>query len=215
MAKESLKRLIGSRTRFQRFSDARIFNGWVISLNQKQVRVRFDNHQSFAVGQPFSFHIFGGSSDATFEAVLAEFDDGEVTRNLVFNSVDGKQQVAVAELAATFAIYSSLRFSPGLESRRVAAEDFEVVVIHDESEIEANPKDKSASGLGLLMRRELPLGEKVSVRMRMGTLTLEVEARVRSCRASGVLDQPFRIGLVFVNPDRIFTGRWSSLLEAA
>lgn len=215
MANDSLKRLTGSRTRFQRFDDARIFNGWIIGVNQKQVRARFDYHQSLAIGQQFRFHIYGGASDATFEAVLAEFDDSEITRNLAFRNVDGKQKVAVAELAATFAIYSSLRFSPGSEARRVAAGDFDVVVIHGETEHEAVPRDKSAKGLGLLLRQELPRGENVRVRMRMGMLELEVAAMVKSCRSSGVSDQPFRVGLVFVEPDRLFTGRWSTLLEAA
>lgn len=215
MANDSLRRLIGSRTRFQRFEDARIFSGWIIGINQQQVRVRLDFHPSIAVGQQFRFHVFGGPADSTFEAVLAEFDDTEVTRNLVFQQVDGKEQVAVGELAATFAIHSSLRFSPGTEARRVEAGNFDVVVLHEESEMEAVPLDKSMHGLGLLLRQELPRGAQVRVKMRVGLLEFEVDAKVNSCRNSGVSDQPFRVGFVFVNPDRIFTGRWSTMLEAA
>lgn len=186
------------RARFQRHSDARIFNGWVQSHAPSRVVVQATGTASMSLGEQFHFEIHGIDEVALFSAELQALE-GALCEFNVTSPVKRLPRVEDTRLKVRDML-AYCRPAQGPEPVPLPKERSECAVI-----------DLSSSGLALLHPEELEKGSAVDVEVVTPVGGVLLQAEVRYCRKE---DKGFRVGLRITAIDRLNRGRYGFFLQS-
>jgi hypothetical protein len=198
---------VNTRARFQRISDAKLFNGWVNTLSTKTTIVSVNEPIRAQPGQIFRFEVYGKGAIAVFEARL---------------------EIASGTLIA-FGICSQIRAMPSKEDMRQRTQNLTALLYRapDPEVLDSRPDnrpldisataqpiteaqvvDVSTRGVGILSTFEFDRGEmlRLVINTQWGPADCLVE--VRYCKPEG---ERFRIGLLVQSMDRLSQGIYTRL----
>ena len=190
-----------ARARFQRLSDAKLFNGWVSALTGKNVIVAAEEGAKVQLGQTFRFQVFGSGATAVFDARLE----------------------TISDRLLAFALSTPIRAVPSSEDMRMRTRNLSALLLDitegepangdDDMAVamtEARVVDVSGKGLGLHISRAYKKGAKVKVVIDTPWGQTECTGEVRYSKPEA---QGFRVGLLIVEIDRLNQGRFARLLQ--
>jgi hypothetical protein len=203
----SLHGLTNTRTTFQRFSDARLFRGWVTELSETELRVRAELPGEVQRGDWFRFTIFGYERDVHLSAMLRQIELEEVLGHRL-EDIPGEKEFL-------FELGGEIVSTPSSGSARWASGAIAATIrtTPDEEPRQGVLVDAGVYGLALQCLDELAYGSLVSVDLASHAGWIELDGEVRYCRAESTSPMVFRIGIRIAPPSRIAQSRYMQLLE--
>jgi hypothetical protein len=217
LGKISPQDFIGTRTRFQRLRDAKLFTGWIEDFFGTKVVISSNTNFAVQVGDEFRFEGFGHHISVVFTAVLDSVgqlslvDAGRVT------TIEGTNARIVEAKRVSFhlTLVGPVRFSASHENLRMRTSDLFAVVADSVGEHEMIVVDVSQGGLGLISGTPLKAKDYVKIRIETRLGPVDATGNVRYCRLDRDRDGMYRVGLQFMDMDRVNRPRWERYLEKA
>ena len=160
------------RARMQRYADAKCFNAWVVSMDQRAVVVEVTALEGLDTGEAFLFQVSGVEACATFQAQLKKMDGP----NLVFDITSPVQMGRPYECA---------RMRTSIDGTLRQGDEAHPVFI----------EDVSVGGMGLLTNVRLERWHNVVVLAKTEFGGVKVEGQVRYCRVVQDGKWSYRAGL--------------------
>jgi hypothetical protein len=209
---------IGTRTRFQRFSDSKLFHGWIQYINLSSMVVRSATDSFMQKGERFIFHVSSSHSNARFIADFSGVDGLEMMRtsSLVLQDSTTASLIEVPEANFAFKVVSQLEYQPPTEEVRYMVDGW-VVQVHNAAgaETKAFLSDVSETGAGILSPTSYQRGERVVLHVEARDRELELEAEIRYSVRSKIAPDMFKAGLKFNDFGRLEGAVWRNFLKAA
>ncbi len=218
MGHSSVTDFVGTRTRFQRFSDSKLMNGWInhFSLNNLSVRSSTENY--LQRGDRFIFHAASPLANARFIADFVGVDGLELFRssNIQLNENSQANILEFPEASYSFRLVSQLEYQPPTEEVRLATDGCVAEVIRaDGSSQNTFLSDVSESGAGVLGPEPFKRGEIVRLKIDAQMRSLEIEAEIRYSVRSKVAPDMYKSGLKLHGFGRLEGAVWRNFLKAA
>lgn len=182
----------GTRVRFQRLSDAKLFAGWVSGISEHHISIRSSGPTPVSPGDRFMVEVFGHGRNLQFEATLA----------------------SALEEALELEVAGAMRETVSQEPVRVAVADLPCTLTWPGGQTNAEVVDISLAGLGLNSREEVPRGTKVGLEVRLPAGTVQCDGEIRYCRADKERGSSYRLGVLITYIDRINRARWWAQFES-
>jgi hypothetical protein len=151
----------------QRYSDARCFSAWVVSLDEHSIVVEVPDLRGLDVGDKFLFQVSAMVGCVMFEAQLKKMDGTSLC----------------------FQILSPIKLRPPYEDARIRT-SYEGVARLAEDAFRVWIDDVSASGMGLLSERSLERWQTICVVAKTAYGGAKVEGQVCYCKPLSVGDWP-------------------------
>ena len=206
---------MGTRTRLQRYRDAKIFHGWVEAFTGTTIDVATSTESPLEVGDCFHVEAFGHAVSSTFTAEvdsIRPFDMmyGGQVRSIGNNAI---RLIEATRATVRLEITSVIRYSSGLEAVRVRVEDLPATITFKEEDYQVRVVDVSPTGIGLLTAEAWEPGDSLAVQMLTPFGDIAAECKVRYCRKDPGGSTERRIGVQFSVIDRINDQRWQRFLK--
>lgn len=181
----------GTRTRFQRLKDAKLFSGWVRVFREDRLVVTVTRGSKALAGEQFAFQVFGHSATAQFTATVTASVGDEIS----------------------FSINGDFQLVKSTEKVRILTEGLNGALIINEQEFAVRIADLGQGGAGIMSTMPMEKGESTTLRIDYGQGPITCNGIVRYCRATD--DMIFRIGLSLTPHNRVDVARWQRLLAEA
>ncbi|MEQ1821033.1 MAG: PilZ domain-containing protein [Fimbriimonadaceae bacterium] len=189
---------LNTRCTFQRIKDARIFHGWVESLDEREITLRVGGDAVLTEGDEFVFQVFGLGQNLKFL--------GRLTTRLSGTLVLGDDS---SVSLCMFAILGEIKIIAGDDSARMSNQGMFALIKVDDVLIDQNPieiADVSKGGLGVVLPVELPKGTRAMFQISSIVGEINLEAQVMNVRPATT--GFFRHGFAIREMSRIDGLRW-------
>ena len=216
MGQFSTHGFLGTRARFQRFSDSEVFRGWIDAFTIKLLCVRLST-ANLNPGERFVFHVANGTCNARFIGDL-----------LAKSETDLKLPPSLSSLLPTetpehagayqyhFRVASQFEYLPRSEEARIAMDGGIIEVNSEEcGEDRVFLSDISEHGAGILGTSAYSRGAILSLKVSAARRTLELKGEVRYCIRSKIVPDMYKTGLKLDGLDRLEAAEWRNLMRAA
>ena len=216
MARINAHDFVGTRCRFQRLRDAKLFNGWIEDFNSEKLDVSTSAEATAQVGEEFRFEGFGHHISVVFTARIEEVGLFDLTGpGGSLSVVDGSSARMLESRRSTFrmTVCGPLRFSASPESVRMQTPDLPIRIAFGASEVEGVAVDVSPNGIGVVSREEVKPGSTVAVQIATPTGPIRAQGLIRYCRKDTERDGHFRFGVMFTEMGRIERPKWDHYLR--
>lgn len=210
MAAVPFTEFTGSRLRFQRLSDQQIFAGWLTSLKDRRLLVAAEDRPNLNPSDRFLFQVQGPISDAYF---IAASKCTAVTERPIVDGATAMQVVQLQALDHEFELLTPIQIRESQQQARKAIGTMVATLHTVEKYSEVLIADASSGGMGVISWQELEKADEVRVDIQSEALEASFDCFVRHCRPETRLIGAYRVGLQFVNPDRISLALWRRLIR--
>jgi hypothetical protein len=204
----SLLGLNNTRTTFQRFSDARLFTGWVREYHGTVLRVGAELRVEVRRGDWFRFTLYGHERDVHVNGCLSSWDLCDVL-------CDGDVAFLPGEKEYVFDISGEAYTTPSSGAARWATDPVGSVVRCAGTQIaqEGILMDAGIAGIAVQCPEGFIKGERVEVLLQTAFGGIELTGEVRYCRNLGGDPAVSRVGIAIDPPGRLDLNRFLQLLE--
>lgn len=209
---------VGTRTSFQRFSDSKLFHGWVQGFTLANLVVRTTTDHLLKKGDRFIFHVVAKHTNARFVAEFSAVDGLELIRSMTLpmGNQGTANLVEVPEANYSFKLVSQLEYQPATEEARHMVGGWVVEVRNSEGDRQnAFISDVSDTGAGILSALPYKRGEIVTVKIEGLGRGLELDGEVRYSVRSKIAPDMYKTGLKFNEFGRLEGAVWRNFLRAA
>ncbi len=182
-----------TRARLQRLSDAKIFSGWVSTINDHEAVLRINGENNLRVEDQLFVQAFGDGVTAQFTGLVERAHCQTVT-------------LSYASAIKAIPTKEEVRLKTSLILGEIDASGFK---------LEFQVVDVSRGGIGIVTKLPLVKGAVVSVAIHEHIAELQCTAEVRYCRPIEGDEGAFRAGLRLNELDRINQARWNRIVENA
>lgn len=217
MGRISAQDFIGTRARFQRLRDAKLFSGWIEDYYGNLVTISTNTNHAVEIGDEFRFEGYGNRVSIVFNAQLTEVGQLDTLCEAKVTSVDGTniKIVEARRVKLVLHVSSPIRLAASHESLRMMTREIFVKLEVGERDYEGYVIDVAQQGVGLISSQTLK--PKSSVRVVMDTRLGPIEAlgQVRYCLPDKDREGLMRIGVMFTDMDRVHRPRWDRFLSEA
>ncbi len=184
--------LEGFRARFNRLSDAKIFNGWVHKSTPQGITVLGDPDLPLAIDDKFMFEIVTKQQRISFTGNL---------RGIGVGLYD-------------FSIVSAPSAVPCNEPFRIVGKGVQVSLVKEDDVIETEVIDLAPDGLGLKTLAPLDRGLILRANIETPAGPISCDAEVCYCRKTRSSSESYRVGIKIALDDRVSRGRWVRTLNS-
>lgn len=209
---------IGTRTQFQRFSDSKLFSGWIQNFTLGSLQVHASADYLINKGDRLIFHVVSTHANAR---LVADFVSVKGLDLIPTSSIHlaGSSAANVVESPAAnycFKVVSQLEYLPPTEEARHMVGGW-VVQVASPSGNFANAflSDVSEAGAGILGPVAYQRGDIVSVHLDAMEKSLDLEAEIRYSVKSKIVPDMYKSGLKFREFGRLEGAVWRNFLKAA
>lgn len=215
MGRIAVDDFIGTRTRFQRVGDAKVFAGWLEEFAGNDVCVCAYNSDPVNIDEEFLFSAQGKGYKACFFGKLRRVQPLELSSEGLIIPIKGSKALLVesSKVRLAVAINSNVLFRGSNEGVRILYPDVPVSLAKDNAVLQTTTCNVSENGMCLLGDRLLGEGEvfDAAVSMPDALIALRVECRYSQPEP----DRPgvFRSGFRIESAERINRSRWNKLIE--
>jgi hypothetical protein len=202
--------LLDARVTFQRLTDARIVRGWIVDVEGPTLTVRTSGEIPLREGDRFAARTARLNGDVAFLASLRSVRALSAEEGLRRAAESNRPTILDYESRAyTFEILGQMVPMPATGDPRYVCEPSRVVVGAAEAEL----RDISPAGLGVVTLTKHRVGERLSVQTEGEGRSVEVEAEVRYCRRLSAHPTLYRVGLRVLNANRVEHARWMAVVK--
>ncbi|MEZ5162872.1 MAG: PilZ domain-containing protein [Fimbriimonadaceae bacterium] len=215
MSRISPRDFVGTRARFQRMRDAKIFNGWIENFFGNKLEVATSSQVPVEVGDEFRFEGFGHHITMVFQCELDSINAIDVLTGGLETVIEGSNAKVLESYGSTFVlkVTGQIRFASSNEAVRIKVSNLPGSVLMGPKEVQAKAVDVSPGGVGMIVEEKLEIGSDVRMNLEtnFGTLTgiFEVMYCVEDIRNAGY----YRTGLKIKDMDRIERPRWDRFMR--
>lgn len=212
MSRISPKDFVGTRCRFQRLRDAKIFNGWINNYFGNEVVLATSTDSAVQIGDEFRVEGYGNQISVVFNAILKEVSTLDLTTSAKVSEIGGNATfIEAKQVAFVLDVVGVVRFSASQEPVRLKVSDLEVELTISGKKISGFAVDISNMGAGVVVTQEVPKGSVFELQLHSPFGVVTAVGGVRYCRPDPDRPQHFRIGLLFTDLGRIERPRWERL----
>jgi hypothetical protein len=214
MSRISAQDFVGTRARFQRLRDYKLFTGWIEDFFGNKVTVSTNTQQSVEIGDEFRFEGFGHHISVVFTAKLDAIGKLDLVNQGIVTAVEGTNARIVEAKRVKFDLTVSgpVRFSASEEKVRVSTPDIFAAVKFGPYEHQGFLVDVGLEGVGMVLHSKVPVKENVDLKMETRLGSIEAKANVRYCSPDRDRAGMWRIGLLFIEMDRVNKPRWDRFM---
>lgn len=215
MSRISPRDFVGTRARFQRMRDAKIFNGWIDNFFGNKLEVVTSSQFPVEVGDSFRFEGFGHHITMVFQCELESINAIDALTGGLETLIEGSNAKVLESYGATFVlkVTGQIRFAASSEAVRIKVSNLPGSVLLGPKKIHAKAVDVSPGGLGMIVEEKIDVGTDVRVNLEtnFGTLTgiFQVMYCVEDFRNAGY----YRSGFKIKEMDRIERPRWDRFMR--
>ncbi|MFW5698033.1 MAG: PilZ domain-containing protein [Fimbriimonadaceae bacterium] len=212
MARIGLGDFVGTRCRFHRMKDARIFNGWIISFMGRNITVRVATDAPLAIDEEFRFETYGDKMLATFAASLREIHNFQLLTDGLLNQIEGSDSkiITANSIEIRLQTLGDIRFNTSPESVRFRVDQWPCNVSQNGQSFQAQILDIGRNGVAISSTSVCEPGSNAKVEVHAPHGVTRAEATVKYCRSNPDRPSEYRIGLEFGELGRIDKQRWES-----
>ena len=175
-------------------------NGWLSGYEDGRIVVRSAHQLSSAQGASFLFQVFASKHDLLF---VGKFLSSTET------SVKVAGQTAYEIL---FAIAGAIRRVPANRNARRGMYGLRATLEMNGEPIEVSLEDVSATGVGLLGPRELPLGQPANLIVKLQEGDIHLSLKVVNSHPANGSDDFWRVGATVEACDRVSNALWMKIV---
>lgn len=214
MARVTAQDFVGTRARFQRLSDAKIFNGWIERIFGNKIELSTRTDSTVAAGDQFRVEAFGHFISMVFTAELEETEVYDViSQNYAALEEGGTATVQTTRLTFQMGVKSSVRFSASSEPVRVQVPELPICLNQGETNIDGIVVDVAPNGMGVVSPERFEVDQQLEICMETSHGEIKGTCNVRYCKPDIDRDGFYRTGLMFVDLGRIERPRWERFLK--
>lgn len=201
--------LLDARVTLQRLDDSRLVRGWITGVQSAQLRIRI-SEECIREGDHFAARTARLNGDVAFIAVARESpaqcaaDKIKMARN-----VPRAMLLDFNERVYRFDVLGEMVPMPLSGDPRYICDPTRITVGGTEAEL----RDVSPAGCGVVTLSPMPAGSVVSVVAEVEERLVEVMAEVRYCRRVSTFPPLFRLGLRIQAEGRLEKARWLSVVK--
>lgn len=217
MARLNPSDFVGSRARFNRMRDAKIFNGWVLDFAGNQIELSTSTDAVVEIGDEFRVEAFGNNISMVFNAEIEDIGTISLETCDVVKESSSAQVKVVSAKQVTFRmrLVGQVKYSWSAESRRKRVDDLKCEVSYKGKELNCIVVDVSQQGLGVISTKKFESGEEFDVAISTKLGPVKGKATVRYCRPDADRPDHFRLGLLLEAMGRVDGPRWARFVEQA
>lgn len=215
MSSLSFAEFTNTRCRFQRLNDAKLFNGWILSLTDRAIQITTNSPDGLAVGEEFMVDGTSKKNKVSFRCVLKGVGSMDKSASFRVTNVVGtgmqlmEQQTALYVLQVT----SEIRLTPNLESVRLKVDDMAVVFDFEGESVRGIAIDIAEKGVGVILPEPLEKGEQIPITIETEIGPVKAVCKVCYCQQSKDQVGWYRAGLMFTELQRVNAQQWRKLIE--
>ncbi|MDI9636754.1 PilZ domain-containing protein [Kamptonema cortianum] len=215
MSKFGAQDFCGTRCRFQRLSDAKLFNGWIEAFEDDAILLSTSTESTVKVGEEFRIEAYGNKISASFNAKLISVVSMDLGLGGVLPAVEGSSAMLLEAKSVAFRMEptSPVRYASSHESVRLRTADIPCMVVIDGVAVRGLVVDVSEHGCGLILKKQIRQGHQVTVQIQATNVQFPVSGQVKHCRADKDRAGWFRCGINIDILDRVRRPKWERLLK--
>ncbi|MFM9873026.1 MAG: PilZ domain-containing protein [Fimbriimonadaceae bacterium] len=215
MAKISAQDFVGTRARFQRIGDAKLFAGWIEDFFGNKVVISTNTNHLVNIGDEFRFEGFGNRIAVVFNAKLDAVAKLDMANESVLTEVEGTNAkiLEAKRVKLELQVCSPVRFSASHENLRMLSPDIFTVLNEGAEQVEGFMIDIAKQGIGFVSKKKVKPKEYVEVRMETRIGTIEAKGNIRYCLPDKDRTGFYRVGIMFTDMDRVNRPRWTRFLS--
>jgi len=205
---------VGTRARFQRIRDSKIFNGWIESFFGNRLEVSTATDHAVMIGDEFRFEGFGHMISVVFLAKLEAIGTFDDTMGRSAQIAGSQSQIVEAHRTTLRLVVSSpMRYANSPEAVRYKIKQMYAPVTVGSKTIEAFALDVSPAGIGLTTDEQIEPQTNVTVCIHTGLGKVTAPAVCRHSRPDEDRPGKFRAGFMFFELSRLDKPKWERFIK--
>ncbi len=215
MATISAASFVGTRTRFQRLRDAKIFSGWIESCDGDLITLSTNTQAAIQIGDVFRIEGYGHKVSMIVHAQILRVGQLDLKTDGIVAGISGTKSSVIEAKRVTFQMRLSgpARFSASNENVRIKTPLLPVMVKSSQGEIQGFSLDVSMQGLGFTTAAVLIADEDIEAAIQTKYGMLSFRGNVRYCTSDRDRDGMYRCGIHLDPLDRTVSPKWEMLVE--
>lgn len=215
MSRINTRDFVGTRARFQRLRDARLFNGWIENFFGNKVEVTTSTEFPVEIGDEFRFEGFGHHISVVFNAKLEAVHQVDLGDLSALQAIEGSNARILEARTSTLSLVvtNQARYAASSETVRVKVQDLYTKVNWQMFAEDGFVTDVSPMGVGLLLREKISVGEPVDVQIQTNLGLVKATGSVRHCRPERDRPGYNRLGVMFTDLGRLERPKWERFLK--
>lgn len=202
--------LLDARVTFQRLHDARIVRGWIVGVEGGLLTVRATDGCPLSFGEQFAARTARLNGDVAFIVILRDAALVSAEESLrAAAKADRPTMLDFGERTYIFEVLGQMIPMPPSGDPRYVCDPARVIIDGAEAEL----RDVSPSGLGVVTLTRHDVGEEVDVSVEGAGRPVKIKAEVRYCRQLATHPPLYRIGMHVLSADRIEQARWQVVVR--
>lgn len=215
MATISANNFVGTRTRFQRLRDAKIFSGWIEGVDGDLITLSTNTQAAVQIGDVFRIEGYGHKVSMIVNAEILRVGQLNLGKDGLVAGIQGTQSNIVEAKRVSFQMRLSgpVRFASSNENVRIKTPFLPVMIWGGSGESQCHSLDVSMQGLGMTAAVRFVPDEEIRGQVQTKYGVLEFSGNVRYCTSDKDRDGMKRIG-IHLNPlDRTIAPKWEQFVE--
>ncbi|ARU39894.1 hypothetical protein CCB80_01580 [Armatimonadetes bacterium Uphvl-Ar1] len=215
MATISAASFVGTRTRFQRLRDAKIFSGWIESCDGDLITLSTNTQAAIQIGDVFRIEGYGHKVSMIVNAQILRVGQLDLMSDGIVAGISGTKSSVIEAKRVTFQMRMSgpSRFSSSNENVRIKTPLLPVMVKSSQGEIQGFSLDVSMQGIGFTTAAVLVADEDIEAAIQTKYGMLSFRGNVRYCTSDRDRDGMYRCGIHLDPLDRTVSPKWEMLVE--
>ncbi len=215
MSKISAQDFVGTRARFQRLGDAKLFTGWIEDFFGNKVVISTSTSHAVQIGDEFRFEGFGNRIAVVFSARLESVVQLDLGKDSIVTEVEGTAAriIEAKRVRLELQVSSPVRYSASHENVRMLAPEVFTVLNEGENQVEGFMIDIAKQGIGFVSKKKVKPKEYVEVRMETRIGPIVAKGNIRYCTPDKDRNGYYRTGIMFTDMDRMNRPRWARFIS--
>jgi hypothetical protein len=215
MSKISIENFVGTRTRFQRIRDAKIFSGWIESYAFTHIALSTNTNHAVQIGDEFRIEGYGHKVSMVVNAKLMDIgkldliNEGKITAVVGTNAriIEAKRVLLNMELSGP------VRFAASTENVRIKTPLIPLLAKQGENELQGFSLDVSQQGIALTTSGILQANEQLEGQLQTNQGVIRFTGNVRYCLTDKDRDGMNRCGIHIDPFDRTTSPKWEAFIN--
>lgn len=215
MSKISVENFVGTRTRFQRLRDAKLFTGWIESADGALIEVSTLTNFAVTPGDEFRLEGYGHKVSMIVTAKLIEICKIDLESEARVCGIEGSNAkiVEAKRIRLRMEACAPTRFSSTEESLRIKVPLYPVRIEQGGQSNEGYCVDIGPRGFGLVSFSALSPTVAATAEIVTPKGVVSCSGEVRYCVADKDREGMYRSGVMIQSMERRMAPRWEALLK--
>lgn len=209
-----LGEFVGTRARFQRLKDSKLFNGWIDQMAGNRVVLGLTGSQVPSEGDEYRVEGYGHLVSVVFLAKLESIssDAARASSPFAISAETETEAVQPSHMRLNFLVSSAVRMVESQETVRYKLKNIAVQMVVDGALESGTAIDASFTGIGVRINKPVKQGDQTTMSVATPLGTVSVSAECRHCREDSENPGQFRAGFQFLEFGRVDKPKWERFI---